>query len=112
MKDGIYKVKHNPYKKYIVKKMPKDAEYKQQTVNGYPCYYSRSEDAYYFIKKEGAEMKKVNLLGLEFKVEFDESEIFDYTEADGCVYQAVWTKDDRLIIWNDAENSWMQIERR
>ena len=53
MKDGIYKVKHNPYKKYIVKKMPKDVEYKQQTVNDYPCYYSRSEDAYYFIKKEG-----------------------------------------------------------
>lgn len=52
MKDGIYKVKHNPYKKYIVKKMPKDAEYKQQTVNDYPCYYSRSEDAYYFIKEE------------------------------------------------------------
>ena len=57
-------------------------------------------------------MKKVSLLGLEVKVEFDESEIFDYTELDGCVYQAVWTTDDRLIIWNDAENSWMQIGRR
>ena len=112
MKDGIYKVKHNPYKKYIVKKMPKDAEYKQQTVNDYPCYYSRSEDAYYFIKKEGKEMKKVSLLGLEIEVEFDESEIFDYPDEDGQVYQAVWTKDDRLIVWHDGANSWAQIERR
>lgn len=56
-------------------------------------------------------MKKVTLLGLEIEVEFEESEIFDYTEADGNHYEAVWTSDNRLIIWNDGANSWAQIER-
>lgn len=56
-------------------------------------------------------MKKVELLGLDIEVEFDETEIYQYTEEDGQEYEAVITTDGRLIGWNDGENSWMQIKR-
>ena len=56
-------------------------------------------------------MKKVELLGMDLEVEFSENEITDYTEEDGVIYKAVTTTDGRLIAWDDATNSWMQLKR-
>jgi len=45
----IKKVIENPYKKYTVKHLPKDAEYRQQSVNDDEIYYSKSKQAYYVV---------------------------------------------------------------
>lgn len=55
-------------------------------------------------------MKKVELLGLDIEVEFDENEVFKYEEEDGEIYDAVTTTDGRLIAWDDGANSWIQIK--
>lgn len=61
--------------------------------------------------EKGAKMKKVELLGLDIEVEFDEAEIFEYTEDDGEKYEAAVTTDRRLIAWDDGSNSWVQLKR-
>lgn len=47
----VEKIKENPYRKYTVKKLPNDVEYRQQSVNDDPIYYSKSEQAYYVLKQ-------------------------------------------------------------
>lgn len=56
-------------------------------------------------------MKKVNLLGLDIDVDFDEDQMFLYTEDDGVEYHAAITTDGRLIVWDDGANSWVQASR-
>lgn len=36
-----------PYRKYTVKKLPKDAEYRQQSINDNEVYYSKIKQSYY-----------------------------------------------------------------
>jgi len=43
----IKKIAQNPFRKYEVKNLPKDAEYKQQSVNGNKVYYSKIKQCYY-----------------------------------------------------------------
>lgn len=45
----IKKIVEKPFGKYKVKKLPKDAEYKQQSVNDEDIYYSKSKQAYYVV---------------------------------------------------------------
>jgi len=47
----IKKIVENPFRKYPVKLLPKDAEYKQQSVNDEEIYYSKLKQAYYVIVK-------------------------------------------------------------
>lgn len=51
-------------------------------------------------------MKQVELLGLEIKVQFDPAEVYT---VEGVEY--VITTDGRLISWDDAANSWVQVRR-
>jgi len=48
---NIEKIIEKPWHKYKVKKLPKDAEYRQQSVNDDPIYYSKSKLAYYVVSK-------------------------------------------------------------
>lgn len=43
----IKKIIVNPFRKQIVKNLPKDAEYKQQGVNGNKVYFSKSKQCHY-----------------------------------------------------------------
>lgn len=45
----IKKIIEKPFRKYEVKKIPKDAEYRQQSVNDEPVYYSKLKKSYYVI---------------------------------------------------------------
>ena len=56
-------------------------------------------------------LKSVELLGLEITVEYDEEETYTYAVDDGEEYEAATTTDGRLIAWDDAVNSWIQVSR-
>ena len=45
----------------------------------------------------------------DIEVEIDKDKIFKYGEEEE--YEAVITTDGRLITWNDAMNTWVQIKR-
>ena len=45
----IMKVKHDPYRKYEVKKLPKDLEYVQQDIKDNEIYFSKTQQAYFVI---------------------------------------------------------------
>lgn len=45
----IKRIVENPFRKYEVKRLPKDAEYIQQSINNEEIYYSKSKQAYYVI---------------------------------------------------------------
>ena len=45
----IKKIVENPFRKYEVKKLPSDIEYRQQSVNDEPIYYSKLKKAYYVV---------------------------------------------------------------
>ena len=47
----IKKIIEKPYRKYIVKNLPKDAEYRQQSVEDDEIYYSKSKQCYYVVIK-------------------------------------------------------------
>jgi hypothetical protein len=55
-------------------------------------------------------MKKVELLGTGVEVEFDENDFFNWREDDGTIYDAVMTNDDRIIVWHDGQNGWVQVK--
>lgn len=40
-----------PFRKYTVKNLPKDAKYSQQSVNGNEVYYSKEKQSYYEVIK-------------------------------------------------------------
>jgi len=40
-----------PFRKYTVKNLPRDAEYRQQSVNGDAVYYSIAKQSYYEVIK-------------------------------------------------------------
>lgn len=48
---NIKKIKENPYRKYSVKRLPDDVEYRQQSINDDEIYYSKKELAYYVVSK-------------------------------------------------------------
>lgn len=56
-------------------------------------------------------MKKVNLMGLDIEVEFDEREIAQQENSDGEMVDTVVTACGRLIGWDDGANSWTQWAR-
>ena len=56
-------------------------------------------------------MMSTNLHGLDVVVEYDMNDLFMYTEDDGVEYEAVVTTDGRLIVWDEAIGSWIQIKR-
>lgn len=43
----IKKIIQKPFGKYVVKNLPKDAEYTQHNVNNNEIYYSKSKQCYY-----------------------------------------------------------------
>lgn len=43
----IKRICQNPYFKYTVKELPKDAEYVSQTINDNKLFYSKSKESYY-----------------------------------------------------------------
>jgi hypothetical protein len=45
----IKKITENPFRKHEVTKLPKDAEYRQQSVDDNEIYYSKSKQAYYLV---------------------------------------------------------------
>lgn len=45
----IKKIIENPFHKQIVKKLPYDAEYRQQSINNDKIYYSDSKKSYYVV---------------------------------------------------------------
>ena len=45
----IKRIVESPFRKYEVKRLPKDAEYIQQSINNEEIYYSKSKQAYYVI---------------------------------------------------------------
>ena len=47
----IKKIIQKPFSRYTVKKLPKDAEYRQQNVNGNEIYYSGMKKSYYVVIK-------------------------------------------------------------
>jgi hypothetical protein len=47
----IIKVSQNPFRKHEVKNLPKDAEYRQQSINDNEVYYSETKQSYYEIIK-------------------------------------------------------------
>ncbi len=47
----IKKISENPYRKHSVKKLPADAEYRQQSVTDEEIFYSNEKKAYYVISK-------------------------------------------------------------
>lgn len=51
-------------------------------------------------------MKRVELLGLDLEVEFDEAGV-KWNEAEQM--ETVETTDGKLIGWDDAANSWILI---
>ena len=48
---NIKKIKENPYRKYSVKRLPNDVEYRQQSVTDEEIFYSKEKKAYYVISK-------------------------------------------------------------
>jgi hypothetical protein len=46
----IKKIAENTFRKHEVKKLPNDAEYRMQSVNDEPIYYSKQKQSYYIIK--------------------------------------------------------------
>ncbi len=47
----IMKVKEKPYRKYEVKNLPKDSEYRQHDVNNNEIYFSEAKQSYYVVIK-------------------------------------------------------------
>jgi len=47
----ILRIKEKPFHRYEVKKLPKDAEYVQHSINDEEIYYSKLKQAYYVIIK-------------------------------------------------------------
>lgn len=47
----ILRIKENPFRKWKVKNLPNDAEYRQDDVNGNPIYYSEVKNCYYVVVK-------------------------------------------------------------
>lgn len=45
----ILKIVESPFRKYIVKNLPKDAEYSQQSVDDNEIYYSKTKQCYYVV---------------------------------------------------------------
>ena len=45
----IKKVVQKPFRKYIVKNLPKDAEERGYSVNNDKLYYSKSKQSYYIV---------------------------------------------------------------
>lgn len=45
----ILKIVENPFRRYEVKYLPKDAEYSQQSVDGNEIYYSKIKQCYYVV---------------------------------------------------------------
>jgi len=45
----IKKISQNPFRKHTVKNLPKDAEYRQQSINDNKIYYSKVKQCYYII---------------------------------------------------------------
>lgn len=45
----VKRIVESPFRKYEVKKLPKDAEYVQHSVNSEEIYYSKLKQAYYII---------------------------------------------------------------
>lgn len=56
-------------------------------------------------------MKKVNLIGMDTEVEFCENDVFDWLSDNRKTYPAAVTTCGRLICWDDAVNSWVQVWR-
>jgi len=47
----IKKIIEKPFRKYVVKNLPKDAEYIQHSVKDNEIYYSKSKNCYYEVMK-------------------------------------------------------------
>ena len=47
----ILKVVEKPFRKYAVKNLPKDAEYRQQSVDDNEIYYSKTKQSYYVVEE-------------------------------------------------------------
>lgn len=45
----IKKIIENPFRRYEVKNLPKDAEYRQQSVDDNKIYYSKMKKCYYVV---------------------------------------------------------------
>jgi len=45
----IKKITENPFRKHEVKNLPKDAEYRQQSVDDNKIYYSKTKQSYYVV---------------------------------------------------------------
>jgi hypothetical protein len=45
----IKKIVESPFRKYVVKNLPKDAKYRQYDVNGNEVYYSEIKKSYYVV---------------------------------------------------------------
>lgn len=45
----IKKIIEKPFRKYEVKNLPKDAEYRQQSVNDNKIYFSKIKQCYYVV---------------------------------------------------------------
>ena len=55
-------------------------------------------------------MKRVNLVGYEIEVEYDEEEVY-YWQEEGTTLEGYVTTDGRVIVWDDAHNGWLQVWR-
>jgi hypothetical protein len=47
----IKRIIEKPFHRYEVKKLPKDAEYVQHSINDEEIYYSKAKQAYYVVTK-------------------------------------------------------------
>jgi len=53
----IKKIIENASRKYTVKNLPRDAEYKQQSVNDDKIYYSKTKQSYYVVEEKREDIK-------------------------------------------------------
>lgn len=47
----IKRIVENPFRRYEVKKLPKDAKYVQHSINDEEIYYSKLKQAYYVMTR-------------------------------------------------------------
>ena len=48
----IKRIAESPFRKYTVKKLPKDATYQQHNIDDNEVFYSKSKNAYYEVIKD------------------------------------------------------------
>ena len=52
LKMKIKRIVESPFRKYTVKKLPKDAIYRQHNIDDNEVFYSKSKNAYYEVIKD------------------------------------------------------------